>query len=54
MMFGSAMLIGVHAIYSLPFINSGVVAIALMIVLGIAVPARWIMKEQPAEALHHE
>ena len=28
--------------------------LAMMIVLGIAVPARWIMKEQPAEALHHE
>lgn len=28
--------------------------IAVMIVLGIAVPARWIMKEQPAEALHYE
>lgn len=28
--------------------------LAVMIILGIAVPARWIMKEQPAEALHHE
>lgn len=28
--------------------------LAVMIVLGIAVPARWIMKEQPAEALHYE
>lgn len=28
--------------------------IAIMIMLGIAVPARWIMKEQPAEALHYE
>lgn len=28
--------------------------LSLMIVLGIAVPARWIMKEQPAEALHYE
>lgn len=28
--------------------------LAAMIMLGIAVPARWIMKEQPAEALHHE
>lgn len=27
---------------------------AIMILLGIAVPAYWIMKEQPAEALHHE
>lgn len=27
---------------------------ALMILLGIAVPAYWIMKEQPAEALHYE
>ncbi|WP_300699349.1 FtsX-like permease family protein [Bacteroides sp.] len=26
----------------------------LMILLGIAVPAYWIMKEQPAEALHYE
>lgn len=28
--------------------------LSLMIVLGIVVPARWIMKEQPAEALHYE
>lgn len=28
--------------------------LSIMIVLGIAVPARWIMKEQPAEALHYE
>lgn len=27
---------------------------AVMILLGIAVPAYWIMKEQPAEALHYE
>lgn len=27
---------------------------ATMILLGIAVPAYWIMKEQPAEALHYE
>lgn len=27
---------------------------SLMILLGIAVPAYWIMKEQPAEALHYE
>lgn len=27
---------------------------ALMILLGIAVPAYWILKEQPAEALHYE
>lgn len=34
------------------FISLGI--LSLMIVLGIAVPARWIMKEQPAEALHYE
>lgn len=57
MMFGSAMLIGVHAVYSLPFITSGVVAIALMIVLGIAfslVPsAMWpaVAKIFPAKQL---
>ena len=36
MMFGAAMLIGVHFIYSLPFITTWWVAVVLMIVLGIA------------------
>lgn len=36
MMLGSAMLILVHATYAMPFIHSSAVAIALMIVLGIA------------------
>lgn len=36
MIFGSAMLICVHAVYSLPFVHAPAVAIALMIVLGIA------------------
>ena len=36
MMLGSLMLIGVHFIYALPFIHISWVAIALMIVLGIA------------------
>lgn len=36
MMFGSAMLIGVHAVYALPFVHAPAVAIALMIVLGVA------------------
>ena len=36
MIFGSAMLICVHAIYSIPFVTAPAVAIALMIVLGIA------------------
>jgi nitrate/nitrite transporter NarK len=36
MILGSAMLILVHLTYSLPFISSSAVAIALMIVLGIA------------------
>lgn len=36
MMLGAAMLIGVHCIYALPFITNWLVAIALMIVLGVA------------------
>lgn len=36
MMLGSAMLIGVHFIYSLPFIHEAWVAIILMIILGVA------------------
>ena len=36
MILGSLMLIGVHFIYSLPFIHAPWIAIALMIVLGIA------------------
>lgn len=36
MMLGSAMLILVHATYAMPFIHSSAVAIALMIILGIA------------------
>lgn len=36
MMFGAAMLIFVHFVYSLPFIASSWIAIVLMIVLGIA------------------
>ena len=36
MMFGAAMLIFVHFVYSLPFITSSWIAIVLMIVLGIA------------------
>ncbi|MBQ8098278.1 MAG: MFS transporter [Bacteroidaceae bacterium] len=36
MIFGSAMLIMVHFVYSLPFIHAAWVAIALMIVLGVA------------------
>lgn len=36
MILGAAMLIGVHLIYAIPSIDYGVVAIALMIVLGIA------------------
>ena len=36
MMLGSAMLIAVHATYAMPFIHSSFIAIALMIVLGIA------------------
>lgn len=36
MMFGAAMLIIVHFVYSLPFITSSWIAIVLMIVLGIA------------------
>lgn len=36
MMFGAAMLIFVHFIYALPFITSSYVAIAMMIILGIA------------------
>lgn len=36
MILGAAMLICVHFVYSLPFIHSSVVAIALMIILGIA------------------
>lgn len=36
MMLGSAMLIAVHATYAMPFIHSSVIAVALMIVLGIA------------------
>ncbi len=36
MMLGSTMLIVVHCIYAIPFINAKAVAIALMIVLGIA------------------
>lgn len=36
MMFGAAMLIFVHFIYALPFITSPFIAIAMMIILGIA------------------
>lgn len=36
MMLGSAMLIFVHLMYSMPFISSSVIAVALMIILGIA------------------
>ena len=36
MMFGAAMLIFVHFIYALPFITGSYVAIAMMIILGIA------------------
>lgn len=36
MMLGSAMLIFVHCVYALPFIHASWIAIALMIVLGIA------------------
>ncbi|MCD8236599.1 MAG: MFS transporter [Prevotellaceae bacterium] len=36
MMLGAAMLIGVHLVYSLPFIHSPFIAIGLMIILGIA------------------
>lgn len=36
MLLGSAMLIGVHFIYAIPFIQYWLVAIVLMIVLGIA------------------
>ncbi|MDR0976795.1 MAG: MFS transporter [Prevotellaceae bacterium] len=36
MLIGAAMLIGVHLLYSLPFIHYWLVAIVLMIVLGIA------------------
>ena len=36
MMLGSAMLIGVHFVYALPFIHYWLVAIVLMIILGIA------------------
>lgn len=36
MMFGAAMLIFVHFIYALPFITSSFIAIAMMIILGIA------------------
>ena len=36
MMFGAAMLIFVHFIYALPFIASSFIAIAMMIILGIA------------------
>lgn len=36
MMFGAAMLIFVHLIYALPFITSSFIAIAMMIILGIA------------------
>ena len=33
---GAAMLIGVHAIYALPFVHASWVAIVLMVILGIA------------------
>ena len=36
MLLGSAMLIGVHFIYALPFVDYWLVAIVLMIILGIA------------------
>lgn len=36
MMFGAAMLIFVHFIYALPFITNSFIAIAMMIILGIA------------------
>ncbi|MDR0891616.1 MAG: MFS transporter [Mediterranea sp.] len=36
MLLGSAMLIGVHCIYALPFLHYWLVAIVLMVVLGIA------------------
>lgn len=36
MMLGSAMLIFVHCMYALPFIHSAWIAIALMIILGVA------------------
>lgn len=36
MMFGAAMLIFVHLIYALPFVTSSFIAIAMMIILGIA------------------
>ncbi len=36
MMFGAAMLIFVHFVYALPFITASYVAIAMMIILGIA------------------
>ena len=36
MMFGAAMLIFVHFIYALPFVTSSFIAIAMMIILGIA------------------
>lgn len=57
MMLGAAMLIGVHCIYALPFITNWLVAIALMIVLGVAfslVPsAMWpsVAKIFPAKQL---
>ncbi len=36
MVLGAAMLIGVHFVYALPFVNSSLIAIVLMIILGIA------------------
>ena len=36
MIVGAAMLIGVHAIYALPFVHASWVAIVLMVILGIA------------------
>lgn len=57
MMLGSAMLIGVHCIYALPFVTNWLIAIVLMIVLGVAfslVPsAMWpaVAKIFPAKQL---
>jgi MFS family permease len=56
-MFGAAMLIGVHFVYSLPDVTAGWVSIVLMIVLGIAFslvpPALWpaVPKIFPAHQL---
>lgn len=36
MMLGSGMLIFVHLMYSMPFVNSSIIAVVLMIILGIA------------------